>query len=191
LNYSPEIANGVIDALKQSGINGTGLLSMVRSLAGRWEVGEDNGLEDLVDSVKLQLVRSEGRKPITLYVIPSNAWRSSEEDAPDFSAIEETKEEFDQALKRAFKVEAQTGLTLTDIAKFGDGEGASELGEMIECACAGIMACSTCHVVIDPQYFELVGEPSDAEQVSYFFCSPSQIGAEDPQSPELTINFAS
>lgn len=164
LMYDQDIADGVIDALKQSGLSGTSLLSMVRTLAGRWEVGEDNGLEALVDSVKLQLARHEGRLPITLTIIPGNAWKSSEEDAPDFSDIQETKEEFDMALNRAFTVEAQTGLTLTDVAKFGDGVGASELGELIECACAGIMACSTCHVVVDPTCWELVGEPSEAEQ---------------------------
>jgi hypothetical protein len=38
--------------------------------------------------------------------------------------------------------------SLTDVAKFGDGDGAQVLGEMIECACSGIMACSTCHVVV-------------------------------------------
>ena len=37
---------------------------------------------------------------------------------------------------------------MTDVAKFGDGDGAQVLGEMIECACSGIMACSTCHVVV-------------------------------------------
>mmetsp|Transcript_41066 Transcript_41066/g.98334 ORF Transcript_41066/g.98334 Transcript_41066/m.98334 type:complete len:323 (-) Transcript_41066:1724-2692(-) len=182
LNYSPDIADGVIDALKQSGMSGTSLLGMVRNLAGRWEVGEDNGLEDLVDSVKLQLARKQGRKPITLHVIPSNAWKSSEEDAPDFSNIQESNEEFDKAMSRAFIVEAQTGLTLTDVAKFGDGKGASELGEMIECACAGIMACSTCHVVVDPQFFDVVGEASDAEQdmldLAYAPRSTSRLGCQ-------------
>ena len=154
----------MIDALQQSGLSGTAVLSMVRNLAGRWEVGEDNGLEDLVDSVKLQLTRNQGRKPITIHVIPSNAWKSSEEDATDFSPIQETNEEFDRAMNRAFTVDAQTGLSLTDVAKFGDGNGASELGEMIECACAGIMACSTCHVIVDPLHYHLVGDPTDAEQ---------------------------
>ena len=54
--------------------------------------------------------------------------------------------------------------SLTDVAKFGDGEGASVLGEMIECACSGIMACSTCHVVVQSEWFDKVGKPSEAEQ---------------------------
>mmetsp|Transcript_15402 Transcript_15402/g.28696 ORF Transcript_15402/g.28696 Transcript_15402/m.28696 type:complete len:115 (-) Transcript_15402:177-521(-) len=67
-------------------------------------------------------------------------------------------------MQRAFSIQAMTGLTLADVAKFGEGDGADNLGEMLECACAGIMACSTCHVVIDPKWYHLVGEPSEAEQ---------------------------
>lgn len=164
VGYDEKVATGVIDALKQSGVSGTGLLSTVRAMAGRWEVGEDAGLEALVEAVKLQLARNEGRTPITIYCVPSNAWKSSEEDQPDFSEIEESSEDREQMMSRAFKIQAMTGLTLTDVAKFGDGEGASELGESIECACAGIMACSTCHVVVDPKWFDKVGEPCEAEQ---------------------------
>jgi 2Fe-2S ferredoxin len=50
------------------------------------------------------------------------------------------------------------------VAKFGTGEGASTLGEYIECACSGIMACSTCHVVVDEKWFDKVGPPCEAEQ---------------------------
>lgn len=164
VGHSPKAAQGVIDALQQSGITGTALLTTVRTMAGRWEVGEDAGLEKLVESVTLQMARSEGRNPITLYCVPGSAWKSTEEDQEDFSEIEETEEEREAMMSRAFTVEAMTGLTLTDVAKFGDGDGASELGDMIECACAGIMACSTCHVVVDPQWFDRVGEPCESEQ---------------------------
>jgi len=164
IGYEPKLAQGVIDALVQSGVTGTALLPMVRTMAGRWEVGEDAGLEALVDAVRLNLARTEGRKPITLYCIPSNAWKSSEEVQEDFSDVVETDEERQQMLSKAFTVEAMTGLTLTDVAKFGDGPGAASLGESLECACAGIMACSTCHVVIDPVWFDKVGEPCDDEQ---------------------------
>ena len=30
---------------------------------------------------------------------------------------------------------------------------------LIECACSGIMACSTCHVVVHEDWFQKVGEP--------------------------------
>jgi ferredoxin len=133
-------------------------------MAGRWEVGEDAGLEALVEAVKLNLARTEGRSPIKIWVVPPNAWRSSEEDAEDFADVQESKEEREEMMTRAFPVEAMTGLSLTDIAKFGDGEGASNLGEYLECACAGIMACSTCHVVVDPEWFDKVGAPCEDEQ---------------------------
>lgn len=28
-----------------------------------------------------------------------------------------------------------------------------EVSELLECACSGIAACSTCHVIVDPEYF--------------------------------------
>jgi ferredoxin len=161
----PNIAQSVVEALKQSGLSGAALLPMVKSMAGRWEVGEDAGLESLIEAIRVNQLKEEGRTKIKLLVIPANAWKSSEEDAVDYGDIDETEEEYQAALKRAFPVEALTGLTLTDVAKFGDGPGAAHLGESIECACAGIMACSTCHVIIDPQWFDngIIEEPSESE----------------------------
>jgi acyl-CoA hydrolase/ferredoxin len=161
----PKIAKGVVNALKESGLSGSALLNMIKAMAGRWEVGEDAGLEDLVEAVRVNLLKDEGRTQINLLVVPASAWKSSEEDAEDYADIDETPEEHAEALKRAFNVKAMTGLTLTDVAKFGEGEGASYLGESIECACAGIMACSTCHVVIDPEYYDkgIVEKPSESE----------------------------
>jgi ferredoxin len=164
LHHEAKIAQGVIDALTRSGLSGTSLLATVYTMAGRWEVGEDAGLEALVEAVTLDLAKQEGKRNITLWCVPSNAWKSSEQDGPDFSDIQETPDEKSNTRSRAFKVEAMTGLSLTDVAKFGDGEGAAELGACLECACAGIMACSTCHVVVDPDWFDKVGEPSQAEQ---------------------------
>ena len=160
----PKIAQGVVKALQESGVSGTGLLSMIKSLAGRWEVGEDAGLEALVESVRLNQLRLDGRTQITIYVVPANAWDSSEEDAPDFADIVESSQQKSLMMKRAFPVTAMTGMTITDVAKFGDGDGAEELGLSIECACAGVMACSTCHVIIDPDWYETVGEPCESEQ---------------------------
>ena len=44
----------------------------------------------------------------------------------------------------AFECEALEGMSLKDVAEFGDGPGAELLGEHLECACSGVMACSTC-----------------------------------------------
>ncbi|KAG7341601.1 2Fe-2S ferredoxin [Nitzschia inconspicua] len=161
----PNIARGVITALKEAGVSGSALLPMIKALAGRWEVGEDAGLEDLVEAVRVNQLKQEGRTQIQLLVIPANAWKSSEEDAEDYADIVESPEEYEEALKRAFPVEAMTGLSLTDVAKHGDGPGAQHLGESIECACAGIMACSTCHVIIDPKWFDkgIVDKPGESE----------------------------
>eukprot|EP00466_Bigelowiella_natans_P005940 jgi/Bigna1/78995/fgenesh1_pg.58_\ len=67
------VAEGVVKALKSSGISGESLLSMVRTMAGRWEVGEDAGLETLIASVLLvreELARSEGLSNNTTWSIP-------------------------------------------------------------------------------------------------------------------------
>ena len=157
VGYDEKIAKGVVDALKSSGLSGEALLSMVRTMAGRWEVGEDEGLEALVASVQIELAQSEGKDIIQIYCIPPHAWPSDESDE-DVEMTDDAKEEM---MKRAFVVEGLEGTTLTDVAKFGDGKGASTLGEYLECACSGIMACSTCHVVIEPKFFE---PPCEDEQ---------------------------
>lgn len=102
LGHDKDVAKGVLDALKQSGVSGgPALLAMVRSLAGRWEVDEDAGLEALVESVTVELARSKGKKTVSVWILPANAWASREGD--DKSVI---KDDF----KRAFKVEGFEGM---------------------------------------------------------------------------------
>lgn len=45
--YEPNVAKGVVAALSApgSGVPASAALTMVKTMAGRWEVGEDNGLE--------------------------------------------------------------------------------------------------------------------------------------------------
>jgi len=163
VGYDENIANGVVKALKQAGVSGEALLSMVRSMAGRWEVGEDEGLEALVGSVEQTIAQSEGREIIKVWCVPPQAWLSGEEEED----AEMTSEQKKKMMERAFLVEALEGTTLTDVAKFGEGTGASTLGEYIECACSGIMACSTCHVVIEPEWFhgnKKTGPPCEDER---------------------------
>ena len=164
VGYERNVAMGVVDALKQSGgLSGESLLSMVRHLAGRWEVGQDQGLEALAASVKQDLAAKQGVRQVAITVVPPTAWDSAEDVAtehvvPNFEDLAET------AQKRAFVVQAYQGVSLTDVAKFGTGEGAETLGEYLECACSGIMACSTCHVIVDKAWFDATGPPSDDEQ---------------------------
>eukprot|EP00415_Alexandrium_ostenfeldii_P004075 UN4075 len=54
-------------------------------------------------------------------------------------------------------------MSLKDVAEHGQGQGAKLLAEYVECACSGVMACSTCHVYIHPDWFSKVSGPSEAE----------------------------
>jgi len=63
---------------------------------------------------------------------------------------------FEQANGDVKEVEAENGLTLLDLARAHDID--------IEGACEGSLACSTCHVIVDPEYFDLLEPPSDDEE---------------------------
>mmetsp|Transcript_23686 Transcript_23686/g.69322 ORF Transcript_23686/g.69322 Transcript_23686/m.69322 type:complete len:213 (-) Transcript_23686:95-733(-) len=61
--------------------------------------------------------------------------------------------------KEGFEVEAMEGESVRDLVKRG-----TTLASFIECSCDGIMACSTCHVVLSPALFGIVGPASPEEQ---------------------------
>mmetsp|Transcript_9823 Transcript_9823/g.17220 ORF Transcript_9823/g.17220 Transcript_9823/m.17220 type:complete len:338 (+) Transcript_9823:60-1073(+) len=160
LGYSSAVSDGIIDALLQNGIPQSSLLGMVKSLAGRYEVGEDGGLEALAASVKLEIEKQDGKNKVKVWCLPSTGWSP----APD--GIENDDDEqlpIIKTMDRAFAVEAIEGTTLTDVAQFGTSENCDVLGEYLECACSGIMACSTCHVVIHPDWFDATGAPADCD----------------------------
>lgn len=138
--YSSDIASGIIKALSapSSGIPPGMLETMVKSLAGRWEVGEDAGLEALAKSVEQELARSSGRKTVRFTVTPPRG-------------------------ATPFEVKGFEGMSLKEVAEHGTGTGAELLREHIECACSGVMACSTCHIYIDPNWKGTVGDASEAE----------------------------
>ena len=54
------------------------------------------------------------------------------------------------------EVEAEAGQRLLDVAWAAR--------EPLEGACEGVMACSTCHVIVDAQDFELLPEASEEEE---------------------------
>ena len=56
-------------------------------------------------------------------------------------------------------VHARHGTTLLDVARESP-----LVGERLECACNGIAACSTCHVILSPDQTHLFAPPSEAEQ---------------------------
>lgn len=53
-------------------------------------------------------------------------------------------------------VEAEEGLSVMEIAH--------DNGIDIEGACDGCMACSTCHVIVDPEWYDLLPEPREEEE---------------------------
>src|SRR5215467_9466253 len=54
------------------------------------------------------------------------------------------------------EVEAPLGASVLQVARRHDID--------IEGACEGSLACSTCHVIVDPEYFDLLPEPKEEEE---------------------------
>ena len=54
------------------------------------------------------------------------------------------------------EVDAPVGLSVLEIAQKHEVD--------IEGACEGSLACSTCHVVVDGDYFDMLDEPSEDEE---------------------------
>jgi len=139
--YSAEIAEAIAAALLApgSGVPDGMLLIMVTNMAGHWEIGEDAGLEALAKSVEQELAKRSGKSTVHFKVWPPGAGKP-------------------------FECEGLEGMSLKEIAEHGESVGAQTLGEYLECACAGLMACSTCHVYVDEDWSKAVGPPSEEEQ---------------------------
>lgn len=174
--HRPAVAAGVLDALRESRLSGASMLSAVRGLIGRPEVGLDGGLAPLVASVEQQLAQTEGRARVRFTVYSA----ASAEDwtLPDGGTR-----------GSHFQVEAFEGMSISDVARHGTGTGASLLAESLECACSGVMACSTCHVIVAPEWFERVGPPEEAEidmlELAYEPEPTSRLGCQIILRPEL------
>ena len=54
------------------------------------------------------------------------------------------------------EVEAPIGLSILEVAHRNDID--------IEGACEGSLACSTCHIVVDPDWYEQLDEPTEKEE---------------------------
>ena len=54
------------------------------------------------------------------------------------------------------ELNAAVGLTVLDLAR--------QFDLSLECTCGGLMACATCHVVVDAAWSELLPRPSAEEQ---------------------------
>ena len=79
------------------------------------------------------------------------------------------------------EVDAPIGLSVLEIAHENDIS--------LEGACEGSLACSTCHVIVDEQYFDLLDEPSENEEdmldLAFGLTHTSRLGCQIKISEEL------
>ena len=78
-------------------------------------------------------------------------------------------------------VDAPVGLSVLEIAHRNNID--------LEGACEGSLACSTCHVIVDPQWFELLNEPTEDEEdmldLAFGLTHTSRLGCQIIITPEL------
>ncbi len=79
------------------------------------------------------------------------------------------------------QVEAPAGLSLLKIAHDND------IG--IEGACGGSLACSTCHVIVDPQWYGVLPAPDEDEEdmldLAFGLTPTSRLGCQIVMTEEL------
>ena len=79
------------------------------------------------------------------------------------------------------EVEAPEGLSVMEIAHCNDIE--------LEGACEGALACSTCHVVVDPEWYAKLDEASEEEEdmldLAFGLTHTSRLGCQIKITPEL------
>jgi ferredoxin, 2Fe-2S len=79
------------------------------------------------------------------------------------------------------EVDAPLGLSVLEIAHKHDVD--------IEGACEGSLACSTCHVIVDPDWYELLKEASEDEEdmldLAFGLTATSRLGCQIVITEEL------
>src|ERR1700719_4339058 len=82
---------------------------------------------------------------------------------------------------RRREVDAPLGLSVLEIAHQNEID--------IEGACEGSLACSTCHVIVDPEWYELLEEASEDEEdmldLAFALTHTSRLGCQIKITPEL------
>ena len=82
---------------------------------------------------------------------------------------------------RRREVEAPLGLSVLEIAHRNDID--------IEGACEGSLACSTCHVIVEPEWYELLQEASEDEEdmldLAFGLTTTSRLGCQIVMTEEL------
>ncbi|KAK9355066.1 2Fe-2S ferredoxin-type domain-containing protein [Lipomyces doorenjongii] len=78
-------------------------------------------------------------------------------------------------------IDAAEGDNLLDIAQAHDLD--------MEGACGGSCACSTCHVIVDPEFYDLIPEPDDDENdmldLAFGLTETSRLGCQVKLTKEL------
>jgi 2Fe-2S ferredoxin len=79
------------------------------------------------------------------------------------------------------EVDAPLGLSVLEIAHNHDVD--------IEGACEGSLACSTCHVIVDPSWFRRLATPTEDEEdmldLAFGLTETSRLGCQIVMTPEL------
>ena len=79
------------------------------------------------------------------------------------------------------EVEAPVGLSLLEIARRNDID--------IEGACEGSLACSTCHVIVEPEWYELLKDAKEDEEdmldLAFGLTQTSRLGCQIVMTEEL------
>ena len=79
------------------------------------------------------------------------------------------------------EVEAPIGLSVLEIAHKNDID--------IEGACEGSLACSTCHVIVDPEWYELLKDATEDEEdmldLAFGLTQTSRLGCQIIMTEEL------
>ena len=79
------------------------------------------------------------------------------------------------------EVDAPNGLSIMEIAHRFDVD--------IEGACEGSLACATCHVIVDPDWFDRLDPPSEDEEdmldLAFGLTETSRLGCQIIMSDEL------
>jgi len=79
------------------------------------------------------------------------------------------------------EVDAPAGLSVLEVAH--------KHGIDLEGACEGSLACSTCHVIIDPSWFEVLKDPTEDEEdmldLAFGLTKTSRLGCQIVMSEEL------
>lgn len=78
-------------------------------------------------------------------------------------------------------VEAPAGLSVLEIAHRNDVD--------LEGACEGSLACSTCHVIVDPEWFDKLQDPTEDEEdmldLAFGLARTSRLGCQIIMSEDL------